>query len=668
MPAVLQTPEALKKDRAMATLDENTINYSSSSHVNWEAKFQEASDMLAETRAELEDFQQSSKDLEEEMEREILRTEKAQMELQAKVAKAERERDDWKSKFMSLQTTHNKTTTSLQRELDMLRQEHQQLKVQLRELEMGNDDLERNERAISSSLMDTEVKYNRVLEEKILLEHELLDKAKVEEECQRLKDDLRDANEEIRILKDQVASVQERLTSTTQNDPVARPAPPRKPSLSDEDLLSIHPPPDLQLSELSPDLELTTGVAPDGSGSSSPRTADFFHRPASRQATMLQQAGFQPPRIAISPTTSSFRRAESSPAMSTATSQLRRPAPSPIVTRGSTGSAFVSTAKNGSTGSVSVSTTKSKGVQMVSELRIRVKELEQRIHTRVPRIRMGSVTSRTVVIPPVKAAPPAAAPSPVPSASTSSLHSTHSGSQDSISKKSRRSSINSDFDRKRDSNDNGWVMLMQDSPTPVKEKRKSSPIAPSAFRGMDSTSASPTSMLSSRSPSALSQSAMPSGLRRPQSRLSEGRSSVSTNATTTSGSSILTPASRPSTPTHLPIASPSLYGGAGSGLKIPGQVPSAFSQSKRLSYPAEPAKSPATTPRTSQIPAQRPPSRIAVASSMSQSRIGRPGGGVSGRRSGGEGLSDGAIGMTGKPGATGRARSGSTMALTGRGG
>ena len=56
---------------------------------------------------------------------------------------------------------------------------------------MGNDDLERNERAVTSTLADVEAKYSRVLEEKILLEHELLDKASLEEECQRSKDELR---------------------------------------------------------------------------------------------------------------------------------------------------------------------------------------------------------------------------------------------------------------------------------------------------------------------------------------------------------------------------------------------------------------------------------------------------------------------------------------------
>lgn len=94
---------------------------------------------------------------------------------------------------MSLQTTHNTTTTSLQRELDQLRQQHQRTKVQLRELEMGNDDLERNERAVSSSLADVEAKYSKALEEKILLEHELLDKAGLEEQSQRLRDELRGA-------------------------------------------------------------------------------------------------------------------------------------------------------------------------------------------------------------------------------------------------------------------------------------------------------------------------------------------------------------------------------------------------------------------------------------------------------------------------------------------
>lgn len=52
--------------------------------------------MLAETRAELDEFHHSSKELEEELIRELERTEKAQQDLKVKVAKAENDRDEWK--------------------------------------------------------------------------------------------------------------------------------------------------------------------------------------------------------------------------------------------------------------------------------------------------------------------------------------------------------------------------------------------------------------------------------------------------------------------------------------------------------------------------------------------------------------------------------------------
>ena len=69
--------------------------------------------MLAETRAELDDFHQASKELEAELENELQRTEKAQKDLQAKVIRAEGERDDWKARYhssnLSLQCAHTST-------------------------------------------------------------------------------------------------------------------------------------------------------------------------------------------------------------------------------------------------------------------------------------------------------------------------------------------------------------------------------------------------------------------------------------------------------------------------------------------------------------------------------------------------------------------------------
>jgi nuclear distribution protein NudE len=61
--------------------------------------------MLAETRAELDEFHTSSKELEEELIKEIDRTEKAQQDLKVKVAKTELERDEWKVSLNSYSNT-----------------------------------------------------------------------------------------------------------------------------------------------------------------------------------------------------------------------------------------------------------------------------------------------------------------------------------------------------------------------------------------------------------------------------------------------------------------------------------------------------------------------------------------------------------------------------------
>jgi nuclear distribution protein NudE len=68
--------------------------------------------MLAETRAELDEFHTSSKDLEEELIKEIERTEKAQQELKVKVAKTELERDEWKVSLNPYSTSNTSSLTN----------------------------------------------------------------------------------------------------------------------------------------------------------------------------------------------------------------------------------------------------------------------------------------------------------------------------------------------------------------------------------------------------------------------------------------------------------------------------------------------------------------------------------------------------------------------------
>ncbi|KAG9314469.1 hypothetical protein JVU11DRAFT_5266 [Chiua virens] len=661
MTAVLSAVDVLRRDSVMASLDDNQIKSvhlplppplqltlpSYSSPTDWKTKYYEVADMLAETRAELDEFHTSSKELEEELIKEIERTEKAQQDLKVKVSRVESERDEWKSKFMSLQTSHNTTTTSLQRELDTVRQESQRLKVQLRELEMGNDDLERNERAVSSTLADVETKYSRVLEEKILLEHELLDKASLEEECQRLRDELRDAGVEMSILKDQLSATRANPPSASSESSTSETAsssfPLSSPPSTEESLLNTPPPPDFNLSELSTDKSsvFTASRPPSTSFSST-----------SGQSTLLQRTGFQPGKFYTSASTPPVTRSSTLPTLSASRSLTpRTPFPRPNL---------VASASSTITSAIPIAASKSKGVQMVSEMRARVKNLEQKIHTRVPRLRMGSNAGRQGVIPlvPSVMTPPA-------SNMVASIAS-RSGAQRTATFDSKLAKPN--FQRPGvetsppksgattpDPNQSGWVLIMDDTPSPAKDtdkerRRVSSPSASNSFRsGIPTSASSPT--FSRSNPLALGMNS-----HRPQSRLS-GES----QSTTATISTIPTPSSRPTTPTLLPIPTYSSYASGGIGFKR-STGPGVFAKS-RGSLGSSNAGSPSSSEGETRIrerPASyngkmqtakalsyfspvdanitirgssRIPSSTASPSVLTQSRIGRPAGLTSGRRS-----------------------------------
>ncbi|KAI0318470.1 hypothetical protein OF83DRAFT_1056787 [Amylostereum chailletii] len=686
MTAVLSAVDALRKGSIMS-LDDSHVNYSpTSSSTDWKSKYYEVADMLAETKNELDDFHQSSKELEEELERELQRTEKAQQDLKVKVERAEGEREGWKGKFMSLQTNHNTTTASLQRELDTLRQEHQKIKVQLRELEMGNDDLERNERAVSSSLADIESKYARALEEKILLEHELLDKAHLEEECQRCKDELRDANAEISILRDQLKIAHARASSLSSTSDSASPhAESSKGSTlyqSDEDLLHTKVPSDLQLADLSPEAEFTPTTE------TLPPSASSVDSDIGRTST-FEKPGISLPRhkFTSTQTPTSLARSTTLPKYSSPTTPSRIP-PRTTVTRPTP--RLTSTTSASNTASSTTPAPRNKGVQMVSEMRAKVRNLEQKIHTRVPRIRMGS-TSRPnpAVISNAATTSSISRPSSLSSMTTPTHPPAPSRSSEDRQRPSmfnRHSSDQSAVKRTPGGDSTGWVLVMEDSPSPVKPKdknaRRLSSSGANAFRPFTSTAPSPPPLIS---PGLSRSTAMPTGLRRPQSRLStstEGRSSVSTTATV---STIPTPVSRPTTPTFLPLPTAGLYAhssttSTGNSKRSTGASAGGPYSMKRSSLGASmaspteanylsdsgfphrdrptsvPALSRIANKGTSSSPSsfKESPSHSGIphsnvtlrtsklpGSSLSQSRIGRPNFGVSGRRSaGGDPASD----------------------------
>jgi len=561
------------------------------------------------------------------------------------------------TKFMSLQTQHNTNVASLQRELDQLRQEHQKAKIQLRELELGNDDLERNERAISSSLQDTEAKYSRALEEKILLEHELLDKANVEAESQRLRDELRgasftwqvfdsdsliplalDANEEVAILKEKLSQRNSRFSVDSAEESSKPPSTPSTSThTSDDDLLRTAPPPGIKLSDLTPTVATMPTTRPRPISLNSSHSAFLQRTPRSHMST---PPGVLSGALARSNTTSRLSPTPKS-------KRLKPPTPRPISTRN------ISVASTNSTASAATTTSRSKGVQMVSEMRAKVRNLEQRIHTRVPRLRMGSMSKAT-------------APVMAQSDTMTNVSGSSTGYSEDLESTivARRSAASPE--RKKPAGDSGWVLIMEDSPMKdamkearsSRESRRDSNPFSSSYRVPPSSynnSTSPTSITSTRSSSALSQSVKSSGIRRPRSRLSsDGRTSTSTVSSTP------TSVSRPTTPTFLPIASAHLHNSTIGTKRSVGPSPAPQISGPLPKRGSAGLTSSSNTPSPSMLPPSqmlkfKPKSKLPSLNPLGQSRMGKP----SGRRSTGpESLNVEALTALD----LGRSRSGSTSA------
>jgi len=161
----------------------------------------ELEETLNQTQAELDEVQTSARDFEEELLKELEQSEKIHKELRSKNESLKNEVDEWKQKFYQAKSECNVTATQLQREIDTLQSMKDKFIIKTRELELDNDDLERTERAAKSSLQDLENKYNKAIERNAILENELEGKNQLIVQVQRLKDELRDVNIELAIMK-----------------------------------------------------------------------------------------------------------------------------------------------------------------------------------------------------------------------------------------------------------------------------------------------------------------------------------------------------------------------------------------------------------------------------------------------------------------------------------
>ncbi|GAA5816951.1 hypothetical protein MFLAVUS_010486 [Mucor flavus] len=180
----------------------------------WRAHSEHLENTLQDNRAALDEFQVSSRELEEELEKELQTTEKAYNDLKSRCERFKRDADDWKSKYTESKHEQNIAMVQMQREIDILRATEDTFRKQVLELELDNDDLERTERAATSSLTDLEMKLNRAIERNVILGmHHLTiaitfcmhisTKDNLTEQAQRLRDELNEVNQELSVLRNQ---------------------------------------------------------------------------------------------------------------------------------------------------------------------------------------------------------------------------------------------------------------------------------------------------------------------------------------------------------------------------------------------------------------------------------------------------------------------------------
>ncbi|KAI6881188.1 hypothetical protein KC318_g16647, partial [Hortaea werneckii] len=172
---------------------------------------------------DLADFQSSSKDLEEQLERDIETAERNEHKLKGQVEKLNYEVEEWKQKHKQAKTEANSAQNALQKEVTALREGRRQLELRLRDIEVVNDDYERQARNTESSLEDMESKYNVTIERGVMLEEEVKVGEKEREElrieAQRLRDELGELKVENEITQEKLRKADRVIEKLRQRKP-----------------------------------------------------------------------------------------------------------------------------------------------------------------------------------------------------------------------------------------------------------------------------------------------------------------------------------------------------------------------------------------------------------------------------------------------------------------
>jgi len=166
----------------------------------WKNKCEEKQKELSDLEHNFNEFQESSRDLEAEMEKDLERSEKKIKDLTISLEKMKEDYEQQLEKARRNTEESSKLIHSLQAELEKNGRSQRDLLREKQRLEEENDNLERKERQLTASLQDITEKSNRLLEENAWLQTELEEqKLKSQEVIQRFRDEVRELQLELSV-------------------------------------------------------------------------------------------------------------------------------------------------------------------------------------------------------------------------------------------------------------------------------------------------------------------------------------------------------------------------------------------------------------------------------------------------------------------------------------
>ncbi|CZR61439.1 related to nuclear distribution protein RO11 [Phialocephala subalpina] len=283
---------------------------------------------------ELAEFQESSKELEAELEKDVEAAERRERALQEKAESLGFEVEEWKTKYKQSKTEASAAQNTLQKEITTLRDTNRTLTHRLRDIEVQNDDFERQARNTTSSLEDMESKYNVAIERAVMMEEEIKigeqERENLRIETQRLRDELSDLKIEAEILQ---GKLRKRQLPSIATDITA----PNSPSLADSPTSTasspmITTPPDTKsVSTADTVSETPTPPSPpisEASGSARPVLKTPMNPPASKTKLPTGDSSTTPKPMSRYATGS--LRSSKGPAAPTSSSRTRNATPAVI--------------------------------------------------------------------------------------------------------------------------------------------------------------------------------------------------------------------------------------------------------------------------------------------------------------------------------------------------